>query len=188
MTTSAEVHGISSRKAARGRTALYRHFDAGGQLLYVGISLSAVQRLAQHKTGSEWFPKIARVDIEWLPSRAIALRAEAAAIERENPLHNRARPAATLSAPVVVEEPFSFAVLHVASKRVDGWYMRRGVAEHMLGWWRAAFPGEAMTLLEAGRHDCLDISERRLDVNGWHGWARTAPDFGAADRFDREAA
>ena len=34
---------------------LYRHFDRLGELLYVGISISTMRRLAQHKTQSAWF-------------------------------------------------------------------------------------------------------------------------------------
>lgn len=72
----------------RQKTALYRHFDASDRLLYVGISLSAVQRLAQHRTGAKWFDQIARVDVQWLPSREDALAAESEAIRTERPQHN----------------------------------------------------------------------------------------------------
>lgn len=44
------------------RTALYRHFDAAGALLYVGISLNSIQRTAQHKHGA-LFVDWQRVDI-----------------------------------------------------------------------------------------------------------------------------
>lgn len=70
------------------RTALYRHFNAAGDLLYVGISLNAVARLCQHRQAAPWFPDIARVEIEWLPTREAALDAEKAAIRSERPLHN----------------------------------------------------------------------------------------------------
>ena len=69
-------------------TALYRHFDAGGELLYVGISLSPAYRLSQHRDASHWFPRVATVTIEWLPSRDEALRAERAAIQSEHPQCN----------------------------------------------------------------------------------------------------
>lgn len=67
--------------------ALYRHFDADGVLLYVGISLSAVQRLSQH-SASPWSDRIARVDVERFPSREAAERAEREAIQTERPKHN----------------------------------------------------------------------------------------------------
>ncbi len=69
-------------------TALYRHFDAAGELLYVGISLSAITRLAEHQGASPWFRSIARVTIEWLPSREDAFVAEARAIRSERPKFN----------------------------------------------------------------------------------------------------
>lgn len=67
---------------------LYRHFDADGRLLYVGISLSAVARLSQHANGSHWSKAITRVEVETHPSRDAALAAERAAILAEKPLHN----------------------------------------------------------------------------------------------------
>lgn len=70
------------------KTALYRHFDAGGQLLYVGISNDALRRLCQHKDRSSWYEQIRRVDVEWLPSREEALAAEAIAIAKEAPAFN----------------------------------------------------------------------------------------------------
>lgn len=74
--------------AGSQRTALYRHYDAAGALLYVGISLCAIGRLSQHRRGAEWFDQIARVDIEWFPSRDEAETAERAAIGLESPRHN----------------------------------------------------------------------------------------------------
>lgn len=70
---------------------LYRHFAADDTLLYVGISLSAVYRLAQHRQASSWFGEIARVSIEKYPSRAEALQAETKAIQTEKPKHNIAK-------------------------------------------------------------------------------------------------
>jgi hypothetical protein len=71
------------------QTALYRHFDADGLLLYVGISLSPTYRLSQHGDASPWFQQIKTVDIEWFPSRVAALDAERLAIQREGPVHNK---------------------------------------------------------------------------------------------------
>ena len=78
--------------ADRSRTALYRHFDADGRLLYVGISLSAIARLEQHKRSAGWFGEIARIDLEWWPFRSLAEQAELSAIWRENPAWNVVRP------------------------------------------------------------------------------------------------
>lgn len=71
------------------RTALYRHFAADGTLLYVGISLSPIDRLSQHMEGSRWAEQIARIEIEWHDDRADAERAERAAIMEDRPRHNR---------------------------------------------------------------------------------------------------
>lgn len=70
------------------RTSLYRHFDAQGRLLYVGVSLCAVARLSWHMKYSRWSSDICRIDVEWHPSRVHALYAEALAIQNESPIHN----------------------------------------------------------------------------------------------------
>lgn len=72
------------------RTALYRHYDKDGVLLYVGISLSAIARLAQPRRGARWFEYISRVEIEQFDSRKEALQAEKDAIAKEQPFYNKA--------------------------------------------------------------------------------------------------
>jgi hypothetical protein len=70
------------------KCALYRHFAADGSLLYVGISLSALQRLGQHAESSGWFNAISTVTIEHFETRDLALLAERRAIACEKPRHN----------------------------------------------------------------------------------------------------
>lgn len=67
---------------------LYRHFAEDGTLLYVGVSLSAVQRIGQHRSKAGWFSDIARVGIERFETMEQALKAESLAIKMEKPLHN----------------------------------------------------------------------------------------------------
>lgn len=71
------------------RTALYRHFDASGALLYVGISDSPASRLRQHLAASPWAGDIASVTLAWFDDRQAALCAETIAIMTEKPLYNR---------------------------------------------------------------------------------------------------
>jgi hypothetical protein len=66
------------------RTQLYRHFDASGALLYVGISIDAGVRLKRH----DWATAVARSEITVFPTRAEAAAAEAAAIRTEHPKFN----------------------------------------------------------------------------------------------------
>jgi len=70
------------------QTALYRHFDKSGSLLYVGISLDAVQRLSQHSANQPWAGDIASVTIEKFVTRQDAITAERVAIQTECPKHN----------------------------------------------------------------------------------------------------
>jgi hypothetical protein len=68
--------------------AACRHFDNDGRLLYVGISLSVLQRLSTHKSTSLWFDKITRIEIERLPNREYAEATELEAILSKKPLYN----------------------------------------------------------------------------------------------------
>jgi hypothetical protein len=68
-------------------TILYRHFSKDNRLLYVGISISVMARLQQHKL-SPWWRDISYIMFERFSSCAIAKAAERMAIEKENPLYN----------------------------------------------------------------------------------------------------
>lgn len=85
------------------KTSLYRHFDAGGRLLYIGISANPFARLSKHQSTSGWFRDVAKIEIEWLSDRASALSAEAKAIQDERPLHNSQRPTPKEPLPTVEE-------------------------------------------------------------------------------------
>lgn len=70
------------------RTALYRHYDADGALLYVGISDTPDKRLKQHQLHSAWAEAVASTHLVWFDNRAAAEDAERAAIRTEAPAHN----------------------------------------------------------------------------------------------------
>jgi hypothetical protein len=85
-----EAEAITAEPPEKSYTehALYRYFDADGNLLYVGISLSAVARAVQHKAASEWYSKAVRMDIQRFESRDQLRFAEVAAIRKERPKFN----------------------------------------------------------------------------------------------------
>jgi DNA-binding XRE family transcriptional regulator/predicted GIY-YIG superfamily endonuclease len=68
-------------------TALYRHFDSDGRLLYVGIALNVFRRTREHESSS-WFASIQRIEVEHFSSRKDAEAAERAAIKNEKPVYN----------------------------------------------------------------------------------------------------
>ncbi|WNI31465.1 hypothetical protein [Streptomyces sp. ITFR-6] len=74
---------------ASRRTALHRLYDQSGGLLYIGISHQPDVRFAQHSTDKPWWSDVARRDVQWHADRATAAQAEAEAVRRENPEHNR---------------------------------------------------------------------------------------------------
>jgi predicted GIY-YIG superfamily endonuclease len=70
------------------KTALYRHFNAQGQLLYVGITCDPVRRTATHFVNSDWAADLARIEVEWHDSKKAAIDAECRAIRSEQPVNN----------------------------------------------------------------------------------------------------
>ena len=67
---------------------LYRHYSPGGDLLYVGVSLDAVERQRRHMKGAGWHNMICRIVIEPFETREQALEAEQIAIKTEFPKFN----------------------------------------------------------------------------------------------------
>lgn len=71
------------------RHAVYRHKSKAGLTLYIGVSSRPLRRLWEHRARSEWAREVATTDISWFDTRDEALAAEAEAIRKEKPAHNR---------------------------------------------------------------------------------------------------
>ena len=69
--------------------ALYRIFDAGGTLLYVGCSYAVCSRLGNHGATKPWHHDIATIKVEWYNNEIEGRRAEASVILLEGPKYNR---------------------------------------------------------------------------------------------------
>lgn len=109
-------------------TQLYRHFNSKGALMYVGISMSVAQRLAQHKLNSAWFDDIANITIAHFATREQAVEAEAEAIRSERPAfntaHNKDNPHFFLGAP---SDPKKGSAAEVPA--LDDWFPLPAFAE-----------------------------------------------------------
>jgi excinuclease UvrABC nuclease subunit len=91
LTPHSIIHGDACFRLLQqnlGHPPLYRHFDKDGNLLYVGVSLNAIERTISHRDKSHWYQDIARIEIEWLHSRSAAYYAEKKAIQSEHPRYN----------------------------------------------------------------------------------------------------
>lgn len=75
-------------KTAHLPTAVYRIYDAGDRLIYVGQSQRMGMRMRTHRTASWWFGLMDRVDVEYHPTRDAAVAAEQVAIQEEQPSFN----------------------------------------------------------------------------------------------------
>ena len=69
-------------------TALYRHYDSSGALLYIGISVNPFRRTYEHTRVGEWMKSVVRIEVEYYETRSEALYAEARAIDDELPSNN----------------------------------------------------------------------------------------------------
>lgn len=67
---------------------LYRHFDADDNLLYVGVSISILNRIRGHRSNSHWFDRIAKITIQNFNTKEEMYEAEKYAILNEKPLCN----------------------------------------------------------------------------------------------------
>ena len=68
---------------------MYRVYDAGDRLIYVGSTTNLSRRMYRgHSHFSWWFDLVARVESESFPSRYDAYASEAVAIQEEQPAFN----------------------------------------------------------------------------------------------------
>jgi hypothetical protein len=86
--------------AGAGSWAVYRAYNAAGELLYVGNTGQGLVRLEQHAR-KDWWPEVAAVTVDHFDDRDEARYAEQTAIAEERPMYNRIRPG---WAPAQVEE------------------------------------------------------------------------------------
>jgi hypothetical protein len=79
--------------------ALYRFFDVGGDLLYIGITNDPGRRWSRHANDKPWWHEVDRIELERYPDRVAVLAAERKAIQDEHPRYNVAHAPPPLAAP-----------------------------------------------------------------------------------------
>lgn len=96
----AEARGKSTIKKAIARkeakdsepveraTTLYRCYDSEETLLYVGITSQRHRRFVQHSKGSDWWPRVATLQLEHYPTTSEAKAAEREQVAKLDPPHN----------------------------------------------------------------------------------------------------
>lgn len=143
MLTPAELATALRVSTRQVQTGLYRHFDAAGGLLYVGISAKPPTRLAEHARGSDWAKAIARVTIEWFETREAALIAETHAIQSEAPAFNlklqpgeklprKPRPKPTPRTPEWVPSPAHVAARFGVGNGTIARWCKEGMPRHQI--------------------------------------------------------
>lgn len=70
-------------------TSVYRYYDRFGVLIYVGITSRALLRQREHNDTKEWWPFVARQEVEHYPTRDVAALHERSLIAEFLPPFNR---------------------------------------------------------------------------------------------------
>lgn len=84
---------------------LYRFFDAGGDLLYVGVTNDPGRRWSRHASDKPWWNEVDRIEIDRYPDRTSVLAAERKAVQDERPRYNVVHAPAPLSKTIVEDWP-----------------------------------------------------------------------------------
>jgi excinuclease UvrABC nuclease subunit len=79
---------MNTNESTKNPCYLYRHFDKSGNLLYIGISMSVLNRIIQHERSAKWFSNLGHITIQEFESRALAEQAERIVIKTEKPPYN----------------------------------------------------------------------------------------------------
>lgn len=146
------------------KTALYRHYDVNGDLLYVGISLDAMRRLMQHRYKSDWYEEICSIDLEWHATREHALEAERQAIEIEDPLFNVQGSTSRNRG----RSRYGYVVLEEPSGKFDGLYSSHYRAQEAVEFWNENRPDYEHRIVFGDEVSNADWSREDLRLQNRH--------------------
>jgi excinuclease UvrABC nuclease subunit len=68
--------------------AVYRFYNSFDELIYVGVSVDVLMRIAQHRRDKEWANEICEVELEWFSTRSEAISTENNLIKTLKPFYN----------------------------------------------------------------------------------------------------
>lgn len=132
-----------------GKHALYRFYNAGGVLLYVGITANPSRRMTEHDKSKDWFDKVTGIKIEWFPDRLAVLDAETLAIDVERPMFNIRRPSLPEAQPPLEHEQ---AAMYLNALRAIYYLVSDGCYEEALAWLNGMWGAEK----RVGQYECSD--------------------------------
>lgn len=86
--TLTSIATLPPERPAEGWAAVYRFFDPGKELIYIGSSNGLARRWSHHRRTQTWWPQVAYYDLSWHANRGLAYAAEMKAIGDAEPRHN----------------------------------------------------------------------------------------------------
>lgn len=129
--------------------ALYRFFDAGGDLLYIGITNDPGRRWGRHASDKPWWQEVDRIEIERHPDRESVLTAERKAIREEHPRYNVTHSVVAPVSAVATSRP-KRGTCECGEPATILYVLYRDIAEHEsdMKAWKTRNPGPALNFRE----------------------------------------
>lgn len=82
------MNELDTDAATSDETSVYRYYDKSGFLIYVGITGRGTGRNAQHNRNAQWWPFVARQEVEHYATRHVAHTREKSLIREFRPPFN----------------------------------------------------------------------------------------------------
>jgi excisionase family DNA binding protein len=139
---------------------VYRLYDEGDTLLYVGCTGRSMVRIKQHEARTPWFAEVAKIEIEHFGNDVdAAFEREQMLIGSLNPRHNRSKPSPAPMLPIKTL-PGSYVTDNGGSADED--YMALSEAARFLG---LKHSGTLRAAIVAGKIRGVKVGKRLLLVS-----------------------
>lgn len=149
-----------------GPTSVYRYYDNSGLLLYVGITGRGVRRNIEHDKSKDWWPFVARQEVDHHPTRTTAANIERELIKQFRPPFN------VQHNPGWRDTRDAYLAYRGAHRQIDPGVLAARVdrgSQHLVGMVAQDAFGQSLTLAsgieEAWKVQLVDLSDAPLNIS-----------------------